>query len=139
MSTFTGFIDDAGKLTLDSPAAFKAYAKHLAGNECEIDLRKRRSKRSDEQNKYWWGVVVTLLAEHCGYTRDEMHDALKVKFLGAEDMSKGLVRVGSTTKLTTLEFADLTERVMLWAAEELGVVIPSPEREPAKRAKRKAA
>jgi hypothetical protein len=121
--------------SLDHRAAFLAYAKRFKGEEVVLTLHKRRAKRSSEQNRYWHGVVVALLAEHCGYTRDEMHEALKARFLGQEDLSRGLIRIGSTAKLTTLEFADLVDRVVLWAAEELGVVIPLPEKEPAKRKK----
>ncbi len=133
MSIFRGFVDDAGKFALDFPLQFRAYVGRFKGEEVEIEFRKRRTKRSNQQNKYWWGVVIPLLAEHCGYSHDEMHEAIKAKFLGTEDMSRGLLRIGSTTKLSTLEFAELTDRVIVWAAGELGVVIPQPDREPVKR------
>lgn len=134
MNEFVAVVSEDGKRILfDFPKAWEAYRKRFAGDEVVVTLKKRRAQRSNPQNRFWHGVIVTLLAEHCGYTHDEMHEALKVKFLGTEDMSRGLLRIGSTRKLNTLEFAELTERVMLWAIEELGVVIPSPEREPAKR------
>ncbi len=136
--TFDGFVNEQGILTLDFRAQFRAFVKRFAGEEVEIEIRKRRSKRSASQNKFWHGVVVALLAEHCGYTHDEMHEALKAKFLGEDDLSRGLRRIGSTRKLNTLEFADLTERVMVWAAGELGVVIPSPERDIKRREAKKA-
>ena len=136
VTTFTGFVSDAGKLTLDWPTQFRAYLKHLAGQEVEIDIRKRRSKRSTRQNNYWHGVVLPLLCEHTGYTPDEMHEALKAKFLGVEDLSTGLRKIGSTAKLTTLDFADLTDRVVLWSAEHLGVIIPPPEPDVRKRGTR---
>lgn len=100
---------------------------YKVGDAFVVEVRKRQSKRSDEQNRYWHGVVVKLLAEHCGYEPDEMHEALKFKFLGTEDISKGLVKVGSSAKLSTAEFATLVDRVVLWAAEELGVIIPAPD------------
>lgn len=135
MSLFRGFVDENGRFSLDFPLQFRAYVGRFKGEEVEIEFRKRRTKRSNQQNKYWWGVVIPLLAEHCGYSHDEMHEAIKAKFLGTEDMSRGLLRIGSTTKLSTLEFAELTDRVIVWAAGELGVVIPQPEREPVKRKK----
>lgn len=127
LNRFLGLVQD-GKLRLDYKAQFDAYIKRFEGDEVVVKVTKRRSQRSDEQNGYWWAVVVPLLAEHCGYTHDEMHDALKLKFLSREDMSKGLIRVGSTAKLNTLEFADLVDRVALWAAEDFGVVIPLPDK-----------
>lgn len=135
MNAFRGFVTPEGRLTLDHRGQFNAYLTRFAGEEVDVEVRKHRSKRSSEQNKYWHGVVVALLAERCGYTPMEMHDALKAKFLGQEDMSKGLIRIGSTAKLNTLDFADLVDRVILWAAEDLGVIIPLPEKEPAKRRK----
>lgn len=135
---FGGFAFPDGRSTLDFPAQWKSYVKYLAGpegNEITITAHRRRAKRSLKQSAYWWAVVVPTIAEHCGYTRDEMHEALKAKFLGTEDMSRGLLRIGSTRKLNTQEFTDLTDRVILWAAEDLGVVIPQPERNEKKRRK----
>lgn len=128
-AVFTGVVDEHGALKLDTPRAVKAWLQRFIGHEIELVIRKRRIKRSDKQNRYWHGVVVATLAEHCGYTRDEMHDALKAKFLGTEDLTTGLRRIGSTTKLSTTEFAELTERVMVWAITDLGVVIPPPEKD----------
>jgi len=127
LPVFVGVVQ-GGKVHLDFPQQFHAYAKRFEGDEIEIEIRKRRSKRSHDQNAYWWSVVVPLIAEHTGYTRDEAHEALKAKFLGQEDMSHGLIRIGSTAKLNTLDFADLVDRVVLWAAEELGVIIPLPDK-----------
>ena len=135
MSIFRGFVDDSGKFALDYPAQFRAYVGRFKGEEVEIEFRKRRTKRSDRQNRYWWGVVIPLIAEHCGYSHDEMHEALKAKFLGTEDMSRGLLRIGSTAKLDTQAFAELTDRVVLWAAGDLGVIIPPPEVDKAQRKK----
>ena len=135
MSIFRGFVDDSGKFALDYPAQFRAYVGRFMGEEVEIEFRKRRTKRSDRQNRYWWGVVIPLIAEHCGYSHDEMHEALKAKFLGTEDMSRGLLRIGSTAKLDTQAFAELTDRVVLWAAGDLGVIIPPPEVDKAQRKK----
>jgi len=136
---FGGFVDSNGRLSLDFKGAFKAYVQRFKGEEVTVTVRKRRSKRSDRQNRYWHGVVVPTLAEHCGYTKDEMHEALKAKFLGTEDLTRGLMRIGSTAKLSTAEFAELTERVMVWAITDLDVVIPPPEKETKLRQRRKKA
>jgi hypothetical protein len=135
LNVFVGVVTDAGRLVLDAPKVFKAYVARFIGEEVEVEVRKRRSKRSTEQNAYYWSVIIPPLAEHCGYSHDEMHEALKAKFLGQEDMSRGLLRIGSTTKLSTTEFADYVERITVWAAGELGVVISAPERVVVKRKK----
>lgn len=134
---FIGVVSD-GKVRLDYPKQFAAYSTRFEGDEIEVEIRKRRSRRSHDQNAYYWAVVIPLLASHTGYTHDEMHEALKAKFLGTEDMSHGLLRIGSTAKLNTLEFADLVDRVVLWAAESLGVVIPLPDKRWREQAAKKA-
>ena len=123
---FVGLVQD-GKLRIDYRAQFDAYLRRFEGEAVEVEVRKRRSQRSGRQNRYWWGVLVPALADHTGYSKDEMHEALKAKFLSTEDLSLGLTKIGSTAKLGTQEFADLVDRVVLWAAEALGVIVPPPK------------
>ncbi len=123
---FTGIIDK-GKLILDQPQRYLVHLAKHEGKRIELVLRKRRSKRSDSQNRWYWGVCVEILANHCGYDSDEMHEALKIKFLSNhQEDEKGLMRVGSTARLTTDEFIAYTNRVVRWAAESLSVYIPDP-------------
>jgi hypothetical protein len=123
---FTGIIDK-GKLILDQPQRYLVHLANHEGKKVELVLRKRRTKRSDSQNRYYWGVCVEILANHCGYEPEELHEALKVKFLSdRQEDENGLMRVRSTAKLTTDEFIAYTNRVVRWAAESLGVYIPSP-------------
>jgi hypothetical protein len=82
--------------------------------------------RSDQQNRYYWGVVVDLLAVHTGYTPEEMHEALKIKFLSVR--RDGLPdTVKSTTKLTKDEFCEYIDNIQKWAARDMGCVIPDPD------------
>lgn len=92
---------------------------------CEIDAKPPR-RRSTAQNAYWHGVIVAILADHCGYTADEMHDTLKSRFLGQDDLATGLRKVGSTKKLSTSEFSRLIDEVRLWSHQDLGVYLPAP-------------
>ena len=122
---FTGSIDK-GKLILDQPERYLVHLAGLNNRRVELILRKRRSKRSDSQNKYYWGVIIELLSNHCGYTSDEMHSALKIKFLSDhQEDEKGLIRVGSTATLTTDEFIRYTNEIVRWSAG-MGVYIPDP-------------
>lgn len=126
--TFLGYVDKDGKLTLDYAAQFRAYAKHLAGEEVELVLRKRRSRRSLKANAYYWGVVLPAIAQRLeGWTTEDVHEAMKAKFLATEDLELGLWKIGSSRKLTTQEFATYLDSILLWAAEKLGLVIEQPE------------
>ena len=46
-----------------------------------LTVARPQATRSQQANAYYWAVVVQALADHTGYTPDEMHDVLKVKFL----------------------------------------------------------
>jgi len=115
-----------GCLTLDNPERYLVYMAGLEGKRVELVLRKKRSKRSDGQNKYYFGVVVKILANHCGYEPEELHEALKIRFLSdRREDDHGLMKVHSTAKLSTDEFTQYVNRVVRWAAESLGVYVPS--------------
>lgn len=100
----------------------------LKGQAVVITIKREHATRSNQQNRYWWGVVVPLIAEHLGYTNDEMHEALKYKFLRteAEAAPTDLPKIRSTTSLNTKEFTDLIENVITWAGSEFGIEIPLP-------------
>jgi len=81
-----------------------------------------RRLRSDQQNRYYWGVVMQYLSQWCGYTPEEMHEAMKMKFLIVHrDKLPDTVR--STRSLTKDEMVEYIDNVIMFAAEN-GVVIP---------------
>jgi hypothetical protein len=69
---------------------------------------------------------VAILAEYCGYEPEEMHEALKDKFLSVGLDDHGLKIVRSTTKLSTTEMEEYLEKIKRWAAAELNCYIPDP-------------
>jgi hypothetical protein len=123
MSTFHGFVDQDGKLTLDHRAAFQAYAKRLAGEEVELEIRKRRTKRSDRQNRAFWSAL-TPWAHFLGYEPVELKNELLGLLWGYEEVVSKLTgevrRVpikGRSSKLTTQEMSELYEFMAVKAAE----------------------
>lgn len=86
-----------------------------------------RANRSDRQNRYYFGVVVKILGDELGYTKDEMNAALCVEHLSTLDEKTGLMRIRSTKDLNTAEFEDFTRRVREWAsALPARIFIPLP-------------
>lgn len=81
-------------------------------------------QRSLSQNAYYHGIVVKLIADHCGYEPEDCHQALRTRFL-SEPGELGLARVRSTTELDTREFTEYVERCRQLAAE-MGINIPDP-------------
>lgn len=118
---------EKGKLLLDDPSRYLLRIAALEGKKVELTLRKSQSTRSTQANKYYWGVVVKLIAAHCGYDPDEMHEALKYKFLSDKSLdANGLVKIGSSAALSVDEFITYTNRIVMWAAQHLQVYIPDP-------------
>ncbi len=98
-----------------------------------LRLEKEKNRRSNAQNRFWWGTVVKLFAEHCGNYPDEMHEILKMELLPKAvetlDLDTGEVKsitIGrSTTGLSTAEFKDLILRAQELGAR-MGIYIPDP-------------
>src|SRR3990167_5182651 len=116
---------EAGKLTLPDEDGFKRALSCLAGRVL-ITIEYVRDKRSTQQNKYYFGVLVKMLGDELGYSTDEMHQALKWQFLKVHHDDK-LPTVRSTTDLSIEEFSDYCERIKHFAATELNVVLPDPD------------
>lgn len=114
----------AGKLKLDHREDFAALVRRIEGKEIDLVLRLHRCRRSPSQNAWYWGCVVPVLAEHCGYDAEEMHEALKWRFLKKHDGPLATVR--STADLSTAEMTEFIEKVRRLAAE-LGCSIPNPD------------
>lgn len=122
---FYGKIENR-KLTFDNTEQLKNYIANLKG-DIQLTIEPRKKNRSLKQNSYYWGVVIPMLCEYCGYTPEEMHEALKIKFLTVYSDVKNIPpTIRSTTSLSTVEFEELVSRVRMWASIELGVYVPNP-------------
>lgn len=123
---FTGRISTHGRLELDAPVDLQRYLSTLAGQPVDVTVRKHRSQRSSKANRYYFGVVVTLLADYCGYDRQDMHEVLAMRFLRVEDCPHtGAPRRRRTPQTNTKEFADYVDACVRFAAD-LGIVVPEP-------------
>ena len=123
---FKGRVLSGGLLTLDRPADYLRAVRALAGSFVEVTIRKQRTQRSPQANRYYFGVVVPLIAEHCGYDKQEMHELLAMRYLRIEDDPvTGSPRRKHTPETDTTEFTDYVDACVRFAAE-LGVVIPAP-------------
>jgi hypothetical protein len=106
-----------------------ARLREFAGKPVEVIIRAPRSKRSLDQNAFWWAEPVRLLAEHCGYTDSQMHYALLGECFGylAGPAGQAVPAKPSSSDLSVDEFKHLIDWVLIWGPSEMGVVIPSPE------------
>jgi hypothetical protein len=123
---FLGSVD-RGRLVLDDPSRFHAHLRGLDKKRVEVVVRRQRRIRSLDQNRYYWGVVVKMLADGFGYEPEEMHEALKFQFLRVPSAEgRPLETVRSTASLSTVEFMDYIAAVQRWAAAEYCICIPDP-------------
>lgn len=122
---FNGNIDESGKLHLDDIDSFKNYLKSLKGN-VDIIIKQATTKnlRSNEQNKYYWGIVLPLIADFMGDTPESAHNAMGLQFL--MDRTKILNTVKSTASLNTAEFEEYMQNIRQFMDMEFNVYIPKP-------------
>lgn len=118
-----------GKLQKNVSQQIANELKEFEGKKVEIKICKLKSKRSEQQNRYWW-AIVTILSKEIGYTKDELHEILKFKFLKrskvVESTGEILEYLESTTKLSKSEFADMTSELIRWSAETFNIILPVP-------------
>lgn len=130
---FHGEVSPDGKLSLLAveQARRLSYLRSLAGKDVDVVIKPHRDRRSDKQNRWWWGIAVPLIAHELGYDRHEheqVHYALVAKCFGTrfDAVLKQELPNARSSQLTTVQFAELMEWAVRWAADEHGVVVPLP-------------
>ena len=103
-----------GRLTLDDRQAFTDALAQMDG-PVVVTVRPATKARSVAQNAYYWGTVVAMLSDHCGYTKPDMHDTLKCLFL-----PQGV----STADLSVEDMGAYLDAIQGWAWTTLGVSLP---------------
>lgn len=127
---FCGVEDGQIRMVASERERMKQYLSTWSGDG-ELVVRRRKSKRSVDQNAYVWSVPYPLLAKALGYDQHEIEDlhyALVAKW-GGEHFDK---RVGAmvpnkrSSQLTTKEFSDYIEWLIRFGAQSCDCVIPLP-------------
>lgn len=75
---FRGVVKE-GRLFIRDKGLFENHLREMDG-DVDVIVRIQKKIRSDKENRYYWGVVIPILCKHFGYTKDEMHAALGVRF-----------------------------------------------------------
>jgi hypothetical protein len=117
MITMEGRVTD-GKLFLHDRAEFDRRLGQVTG-EVVVTVTPVSGVISTAQRRYYWGVVLPALAEHCGYTREEMHEAIK-----------GMKHVAQTRTMTSAEFSRFVDEVVQWAYDAFDLAVPPPSTTP---------
>lgn len=118
---------------VDDDVGFHKYLETLPSKEVEVVVKPWRNQRSNNQNKYYWAVIVEMLTEDFGDTTPEQtHEILAGIFLSEHiqvDTKHGKINVlvtRSTASLKTVEFEEYLSKIRNWASIERNCNIPLP-------------
>ena len=127
-----------GKLTRNRNLILDAINSY-EGKDVLISFEKIKKKRSNQQNAFYWGIVIVIIKSCLKSTgnnlsENDVHDLLRLKFLKEtisikEETGEVIERVKSTTELTTSQFMDYIAEIQQFAAEYFDVIIPDPNEE----------
>ena len=89
--------------------------KQYEGKSVEIVIKRKRNKRTSNQNAYYWGVVLKLVSEHTGETKLNLSLIFRKMFLKKEIrkiIGKKITIIRGTSKLESDEFAEYIEKTI---------------------------
>lgn len=125
-----------GKLAINRSLIAKTI-KLLEGEEVTITIEKKFNKRSNNQNAFYWGVLIPIICELLQdatgiyFSSDEAHDVLKSNCNFKELISEATGEVTkipiTTTELTTLEWLQFIEKVEHFVFDYFSVILPKPD------------
>jgi len=124
-----GGVVEQGVLRHDNPSAFSRYLQTLKGR-VDVIVKRRRPIRSDNQNRWWHGVILPLIAEETGNDPETVCLVFRTKFLPRRTIKWGKKHISvplSTADLDKNEFGEFIEQVRAHSAQELGITIPDPQ------------
>lgn len=111
------------KLTIEDPREQIILDKYN-NREVYVVIKNRRKTRTNNQNSYYWGVVLELISQHTGHLPEHMHDYFRFQFL--MDRELNFPRPISTKDLNTQDFEEYLSKIRMFASQELGIFIPLP-------------
>lgn len=109
----------------------RGLLRRLAGVDVDVTIKPHRNKRSDQQNRWHWGVALPVIASELGYDRHE-HEDLHYELVNLCFGTKRDGRLGldvpnvRSSDLTTAQFSEFMEWLVRWAAQEHGIRVPLP-------------
>jgi|TARA_R100000084_G_scaffold70667_1_gene31317 hypothetical protein len=118
-----------GKLILNNERRFNDNLNIFEGEEIEIRIKVRTNNRTTEQNSLYW-KWINIMSEETGFTKEEMHELVKYKFLKRTSINNNgveEVKLKSTTSLTVKEFTKLMDDVLYWSNNTLNINLPTYE------------
>ena len=135
--TYYGTVNE-GVLKLSDRKRFDNELRNFEGKRIELVVQRAVKKRSNEQNRYLWGVVYPCAlqgfsdAGHDGLVIEDVHDFFKNRFVNegidiTNEISGETIRIHrTTTNLSTNGMMEYIDKIIRFCAEFLNVAIPDP-------------
>lgn len=121
-----GVVDEKGeRILFDDIVSWKQQVLNHKGHKVAVTLERRKKHRSGNQNRYFHGVVVSMIAEAMGCEPDEAKDALKWKYLRYQ-LDCGAWTMKQTANLSTVEFEEFCSKCRMLASQMFQLYIPLP-------------
>ena len=111
------------KVVYNDTNAYNLAVAGLNGKDIEITIGRPVKRRSSPENRYYWAVPIKMLSDETGMSRDETHDALRLKFLRVQGKVE---TIRSTASLSVPEFEEYMSNIRRWASSFLDLYIPEP-------------
>lgn len=116
-----------GKLKLFERFTFDQGLRAFGdGEELTLTIEPVERRRTQQQNRYFHGPILSAFMEHCGYTKDEAKTELCLLHLPREHTRPDgsvVIVPGHTSALTVDAFNDFIDACIRTAAE-MDIVIP---------------
>lgn len=126
---FRGQVSTDGVLIIREQSRWRGWLARHHNREVTVSLEPEYRARSTQSNRYLWAVVYGALAEWSGHEPEEIHEAMKAKFLSRRVLTmpdgSTVEVVGSTAVLDSKAFGEYVDQVIRYAAE-CGVYVPAP-------------
>ncbi len=97
----------------------------------EVSFAEKKRRRSEQQNRYLWGVVYKTVCEHLeGWDAEDVHEYFLGEHFGWETLEgfgrKRMKPIRRSARLNKMEFADYIAFIQRKCAE-MGVFIPDAQ------------
>lgn len=136
---FLGDVMEDGKLQWYKPQFVHGALRQFADKQVEVTVRLVRKKRSNAQNRWYWGIAISqCILPHIKnstgeiQTKENIHafhlsQILEVKSKTHTVLGKTVMifEYVSTSTMTTIEFNNFKELIQAFWAQR-GCVIPDP-------------
>lgn len=109
-------------------------AKLPSDKSWAVEIKRKQRKRSDDQNRYLWGVVYPSIIsaggeQLRGWSAEDVHEYLLGEIYGWETLEgfgrKRLRPLRRSSKMTSAEFAEFVGEIQRRMAE-IGIYVPDP-------------